>query len=356
MDTMEKDLEQDTFENIMEESHSQILCCQDFIKEYITDSYPDIIAEVQTKMVCFAILNKQRKIVTKIYHEGVIKELEYLHLYNAINSHLTQLTFMGNPEIPTLEYILKQKFKKASIKEIKKILPMIIEKHFKPESCLFKKDSNVEGAYLIISGTVHESGDLVDHELVKGNIVGALHLISGFHDVYTTTAVTRTVVIAAFIPTNVLNNFFIEDIYRESAKQYVLINRDNFGLKDAQTIHIVKAVENSSVVHLYSGSPLNLRRGALVLKGRVKKEKDIYSMLRPSKTIIESLEEAVVMIFPPHFGGILRQHLYLTDAIASYYIKAPSIKAVKNLTIETNGTFYSKFKVNQLDTTTELHS
>lgn len=351
MDKMEKDLEHDTFERIMDESHIQILSCKDFIKEYITDSYPDIIAEVQGKMSCFLLLNKQRKMVNLIYKQGLIKELEYQHLYDSVNENLAQLTFMSHPEILTMEAILRKRFKKTSSDEIKKILPLVVEKHFKPESILFEKNSAVQGAYLIFSGVIYEHGDLVDHELVKGNIAGAFYLLPEFHDIYLTTAITRTVVIAAFIPIGVLTSFFHEDVYQEAAKQFIMYYKERLGLKETPTAHINKILENSTVLHLYASSPLNLRRGALVMKGRVQKGKDAFSMIRPCKQIIESLDEAVVLIFPPHFGNILRQHLLLSDAFASYYIRSPP-KKVENKVIDELK--IGSFKINQIDTTHDL--
>ena len=348
MDDMEKDLEHDVFDSVIEEAHAQVVCCQDFIKEFITDSYPDIIAEVQTKMTCFLLLNKQRKLVNHIYEQGVIKELEYQHLISSITNNLKQLKFMSKPEVPTLESVFKRRFKKVPFAEIQKVLPGITEKHFKPETTLYQEGSEVEGAYLIFSGIVHEYGSLVDHTLSKDNIAGAFHLIPGFGESYLSTAITQSVVIAAFIPLNTLNQFFVEDVYKESAKQFVLYHKDKFGLKEALPAHITKVVENSSVLHLYPGSPLNLRRGAIILKGRVRKEKEIFSLMRPSKKIIESLDDAIVMIFPPHFGGILKQHLHLNDAFASYYIKGPA-KKVETKSIDRTITVASTFKINQLE-------
>ena len=348
----DEDIEQDAYESIIEEAHAQIFACQKFIKEYITDTYPDIIAEVQTKMACFLLLNRQRKQITFISQQGVIKEQEFAILNSSITSNLKDLTFMSKPEIPTLEIMLKKRFKKTKIEEIKKVLHLIEEKHFNPETVLFNESSKAEGAYLIFSGIVREFNEVIDYDLTKDNIVGAINLIPGFQDFYTTTAITRTVAIAAFIPINTLNDFFIEDIYQESANQFALLHKQKFGLENAQNSHIIKVVENSKVLHLYSGSALNLRRGALVLKGRIRKEKEIFSLLRPSKKIIESLEESIVLIFPPHFGTILKQHLLLSDAFASYYIKAKT-KNRKNTIIQPNFSIKSLFKINQLDTTAE---
>jgi hypothetical protein len=350
MDSMEKDMEQDTYQDVMEEAHQQIIHCQNFIKENITDTYPDIVAEVQTKMACFLLINKQRKMVSKIYEQGVLKDQEFQGLMSSITENLTQLKFMSKPEIPTLESVLKKRFSNINKAEIKKVLPMISERRFRPDTKIFEETDKVLGAYLIFSGVVHEYGQMVNHELTKDNIVGAFHLIQGFQDCYMTTAVTRAVTIAAFIPLNALNDFFIEDIYKESAKQFVLYYKEHFGLKEAENAHIIKVVENSSVLHLYSGSPVNLRRGALVLKGRVRKDKDAFSLLRPSKKIIESLEDAVVLIFPPHFGEILRQHFLIRDAFASYFIKGPT-KKVQNSIVDRQINVHSTFKINQLETT-----
>lgn len=323
MESMEINIDKDLLIYAIGESHCQSILCQEFIKDFITDSYPEIIADVQSKMACFFLLNKQRKTISKIHEQGVIKELEYRHLLHALDSNLKQLTFMAKPKIPTLFEMLQRRFPKSTKAELKKMLPFIEEKHYQPNTYLFEKNNLIMGAYLIFSGTVNEFSDEVSDFLSISNIAGAYSLTDYCYTNYITSAVTCSVVIAAFIPSSLIitDHGLTEAIYKEAAKSLILHNKPNFGLSESTNEHIEIVIENSNIWHLEEGSPINLRRGALVLHGTVRKDKEIFSVLRPSKRIIESLSEAVLLIFPPHFGGILKQHRSLVNAFASYYIK-----------------------------------
>jgi NhaP-type Na+/H+ or K+/H+ antiporter len=326
MDSLDIDIDEDIVINVMEEAHSQIIKCQRFITTFITDSYPEIISDVLTKMISFSMLFKQRKLVGKIYRQGGVKEQEYKHLINAVDSNFELFTFMATPRIPTLAEMLSNRFKKASREQIKRMLPFVLDKHYQPNSYIFSEGEKPSGVFLIFSGSVSEYGNALQHILTISNIAGAYCMVDRRGE-YLTTCRTRSVVIAAFIPFECLNaDSFVEDLYREAAKHTVLFQKEMFGLADAMVEHIERVVENSCVWYVQAGSPVNLKRGAMVLRGRVRKDKGQYSVVRPSKRIIESAEAAVVLFFPPHFGAILRQHRELANAFAIYFIKYKSRK------------------------------
>ena len=355
MRTMEIDFDKDILTNIIEEANEQIQICQDFIKEFITDTYPEIISDVQSKMACFTLLNQQRRLVDKVYDHGVIKLLEYRHLSTALDENLTCLTLMKSPKIMTLAENLKKRFKKSSHKEIEKILPYITEKHFQPDFNIFESGSPIDGAYLIFSGTVNERNDTgICQTLGISNIAGSYALTEFFNSNYITTASTLSVVIAAYIPANILlSECFLEDIYKEAIKYIILDRKEAFGLKDAQDHHIEKVVEHSNIWYLNEGSPINLRRGALVIRGNVMKNKGKFSLLRPSKKLIESIGEAIILIFPSYFGNILKQHRSLSDAFASYYIKH-RLRLNKDKMLDSNNSLISNLKIREISITSDF--
>ena len=331
LENMEIDNDDNVNSLILEEAHEQIFKCQEFIKNYITDSYPEVIADVQTKMSSYSLLYNQRRMVSRIYSQGLVKELEHYHLETALHKNLKLLAFMTNPSIPTLSEMLLKRFTKASKSDIQRILPYVIEKHYQPGTSLFTEGQDITGAYLIFSGKVHEYGFMIKHDLSKDNIAGAYCLIDSFNEKYITTAITGSVVIAGFIPLGLVHEeCFVEEVYRESVIHLLVQFRDRFTLAESKEEHIKRIAENSKAWFIHAGAPINLRRGALVLMGRLRKDKEVFDLVRPCKKIIESLEDVVVLIFPPHFGSILRQHRHLSEALASYFIKYKSRKSKEN--------------------------
>jgi CPA1 family monovalent cation:H+ antiporter len=328
IENMEIQFDDEVNEHILEEAHEQIFKCQDFIKNYITDSYPEVIADVQTKMSSYSLLYQQRTMVSKIYSQGLVKELEHHHLENALHKNLKLLAFMTNPSIPTMFEMLKKRFSKSRKSDIERILPFVIEKHYQPGTFLFKDGEEITGAYLIFSGKVHEYGHMIQQDLTKDNIAGAYCLIDSFNEKYITTSITNSVVIAGFIPLGLIKEeCFVEEVYRESVLHLLVNFREKFGISEAREEQIQRISENSKAWYIQAGAPINLRRGALVLMGRLRKDKETFDLVRPCKKIIESLEDAVVLIFPPHFGSILRQHRLLSEALISYFIKYKSRKS-----------------------------
>lgn len=316
------EIDQSVLQQILDESDKQQDLCTTFLNEKIIDNYPEVISEVQSKMACFALLISQRKLISKIFQQGVIKNLEYRYLVTAIDSNVKTLTFLSTPKVPQLKKVLKKRFIKASASEISYLMSAITEIHLKPGEIIYEENQESSGAYLILTGKVHESSSWIDQELSINSILGAQHFLPGLDHVNTTTAVTLTVVTAVHLPNNMIGfECFEEELYKEAAEEYLILNKEKFSIKGAENDHIIFVVGRSYVKRVYVGSMISLRRGGIVLKGRIRNDKPCFSLLRPTKKRIESIDDAIILIFPPHFSRALRNNRNCTDALAEFYIK-----------------------------------
>lgn len=316
------EIDQFVLQQILEESEEQENLCKIFLKDHIIDDYPEIISEVQSKMASYALLISQRKLINKIFQQGVIKNLEYNYLLTAIDTNFKALTFLTSPKIPPLKDILRSRFKKASKTEINELLQQVDEMHLKPGSTLFKENEESTGAYLILTGKVREISNWIDQELSIGNIVGVQHLLPGIEAFNTTSATTLTVVTTVHLPKNMLEyECFEEDIYKEAAEEFLILNKEKFNIKNANNEHIIFIVSKSYIKKAYQGSLISLRRGGFVIKGKIRSDKGCFSLLRPTRKKIESIDDALLLIFPANFSKILRNNRNLSDALAEFYIK-----------------------------------
>ena len=114
---------------------------------------------------------------------------------------------------------------------------------------------------------------------------------------------------------------FDEDVYKEAAQEFLILNKDKFNIKNAANEHVMFIASKSFVKKVYQGSLISLRRGGFVIKGRIRSDKNCFSLIRPTKKKLESIDDALLLIFPSHFSGILRNNRNVSDAFAEYYIK-----------------------------------
>jgi hypothetical protein len=309
-------------EAILNESSQQEGFCEFFLQQNIYDTYPEIISEVQSKMACYTLLISQRKLINKIFQQGVIKNLEYNYLLTSIDKNFKALTFLTSPKIPLLKETLRSRFKKAKNKEINELMKVIEERHLKPGNFLFEDKGENTGAHLILTGKVREFGDWIDQELGIGNIVGVQNLLPGAEMFYTTSAQALTVVTSVKLPRNILDSdCFEEDVYKESAEEFIIINKEKFNLKNAKNDHIIFLVGKCYIKKVYQGSLISLKRGGVVIKGRIRTDKGCFSLLRPTRKKIESIDDALLLIFPHSFSRILINTRNFTEALIEFYIK-----------------------------------
>jgi hypothetical protein len=294
----ELDYNKKAFKSILKESHRQMNKCQKFLNRYIFDLFPEIISEVQTRQCCKLLLIEQRKTVEKIFHEGLIKEQENEQLLNAIDSSLKTITYKGTPEVPSVEEILKNRFKLASENEIQDLSSEMIEKTVPPGHVLLTEGQNNPEAFLIIRGRVREYSSWIDQELVIGNIVGVQHLIEEYSEKSTSSIVALSECVLIVIPKKIMKiqNFYA-DVFKEAAEEIVMMNRKRYDLCQATDEHVLQVVGQSKVRVLKQGSKAKLMNGALVLNA----SQENQWVIQPSFERFSALNDSVLLVFPEEF-------------------------------------------------------
>lgn len=301
IDEMEIDIDKDKFLMVMNEAHKQIIECQKFMNLHIIDCYPEVLAEVQTKRCAKMLLYNQRHLIGDIYEDGLIKEVEYENLTQAIDSSINTVTFKGIPSIPVIKDILTYRFAAAKAEEIEALIDKIREFEFTPGHIFFKEDTEANGAYLIIRGRVNEKSSWIDQELIIGNIVGVQHLLEEFSFKYTSTAVAITSGVAAHIPKEILSlEGFVQDMYTEAAEEMILLNRKRYDLMDVNEKYIMEVISQSKVRNFSAGKRVVLENGALVLKGKVF-EGDQRWVVKPKKKKRFVAQDCIVLVLPESF-------------------------------------------------------
>ena len=337
MDKMEIDTNERIFEEIVSESHQQIHLCSEYVKHYITDLYPGIISQVQSNIAARTLLISQRKLINKIYSQGVIKDLEYECLQDAIDENIKSLMNNSSVQQSSLKEILKNKFKQSNSKAISDLLPHIQEKQYKPEEVIFTEGGPVEGGYLIFSGRVREYSGWIDQELRVGNILGAQHLLPQYSYTNTTTAVASTVVQAVLIPKALLSDkIYLEDLYKEASEELILLNRGKLKLVDVKFEHIVRVIKSSTIEFFEAGNTVSLNRGGLLLYGRIKKREEAVMFIRPKNEAVDCYEDCVFMTFPQHLAAFFKQFKKLALAFEHFYVRSAARKASTRIYREEN--------------------
>lgn len=301
IDEMEIDTDKEVFAAVIKEAHRQVKECEKFMKIYIIDCYPEVLAEVQTKRSCKMLLYTQRELISEIYEHGVIKELEYESLISAIDSSIKTVTFQGIPSLPILKDILKYRFTEATTEEINSLIGKIKEFEFETGHTFFIEGEEADGAFLIIRGRVNETSSWIDQELIIGNIVGVQHLLEEFSMRYTSTAKAITHGVAAHIPKEILKlPGFIEDMYSEASEELILLNRKRYGLEGVSEKTIIQVMDQSQVKTFVTGKAHTFIDGALVMKGKVFNDEQVW-IIKPKnkKRIIK--ENCIVLELPKNF-------------------------------------------------------
>ena len=307
----ELDYNKVAFKTILKEVDKQVNKCKVFMNLYIIDCYPEIISEVQTQMCCKILLLEQRKIVEEIYAQGVIKELEYEKLVDALDSSIKTAVFKGIPQIPEFKDIIRNRFKEPSDEEIENLVQKMTETVYQPGQVIFREGEVVEGAYLVISGRIREYSDWIDQELVIGNIVGVQHLIEEFSERSTTTAEVITQTSVSLIPKSIINSpAFLKELFTEAAEEILLILNTIFN-------HVCIVVAKSVIKLLETGQKISLLSGGLVLQGKFNKKIENW-VLKPRVKKWKALDVCVVLCFPEDFLFYFKEDVDLGNAFTRY--------------------------------------
>ena len=326
---MEIDIDPNVFGDIIKESNIQVVLCEEFLRTYIIDCYPEVLAEVQTKRCCKTLLQFQKKIVEKIYEQGLVKEVEYDTLKDVIESSIRAVTFQGLPSMPILREIFESRFPAADSSEISYLMSKISEKRYKPGTNIYLEGEPANGAYFIVRGRVNESSSWINQELIIGNIVGVQHLLQEFSEVNISTAQAITESILAHLPKELFSlEGFITDIYKEASEEILLLNRVKYELTGVDEKYAIRLAEASKVQRYRKGKVITLASGAMVLRGKLY-EKQKKSFIRPSGKKREVIEDTILMVFPYDFTDVYSSDIPLSDVIKNYSVRNTKIAPSK---------------------------
>lgn len=325
MDKIEIDIDKGVFEEIIKEADDQVEFAEKFLKSYILDCYPEVLAEVQTKRSCKNLLYMQRKTIDKIYEQGLIKEVEYETLNKSIEASIRTVTFQGFPSMPVLRDILINRFSAADINEINYLINRINEVKVEPLGIIFKEHEPADGAFFIIRGRVNETSSWIDQELIIGNIVGVQHLLDEFSRTYTSTSRAVTYTILAHIPKDIITMpGFVADLYKEASEEILLLNRTKYGLLDINEKYILRVASASKVESVKKGKKMSFLNGAIVLKGQplAKTGKNFIS---PSNKLREIQNDSILMLMPEDFILSYSKESTLGKCFVKFCVKTNTI-------------------------------
>mgnify|MGYP001083222295 CR=1 FL=1 len=325
IDHMEIDTDEDLFELVMKQAEEQVEQCKEFIMVHITEGYPEVIADVQSKKACHSLLITQRKLIEEVYEQGVIEEIEHDHLLEAIDENLKTLTRGSTSSLPPLKTQLENRFREATPEDIENLNEEITTIHLQPEQVLFKEGQESEGAYLILGGRVKESSTWIDQELSVGNIVGVQHLLPQFKQ-NVTTATCISLVYAAKIPKWVAEKeSFVKDIYLEAAEEIIQYNIKKLEMETVKQDLLYYAIKHSQVRIYKEGTEVNPNELGLLFEGALESGKDAPTLLVPG------LEEkvaktSIVLIFPSLISNEVKNGTDLAKAFDKFYFSNTSKK------------------------------
>ena len=321
MDKIEIDIDKGVFDEIIKEADDQVEYAEKFLKSYILDCYPEVLAEIQTKRSCKNLFYMQKKMINKIYEQGLIKEVEYQTLNKSIEASTRTVTFQGFPKMPILRDILINRFSAADKNEINYLISRINEVKVEPLGIIFEEREPAEGAFFIIRGRVKETSSWIDQELIMGNIVGVQHLLDEFSQFYTSTSRAVTYTILAHIPKDIITMpGFVSDLYKEASEEILLLNRAKFGLLDIEEKYILRVASASKVESVKKGKKMSFMNGAIVLKGQPLATAG-KNFISPNNKLREIQNDSILMIMPEDFILSYSKEITLGKCFVKFCVK-----------------------------------
>ena len=332
------------FKTVIKESHRQIELCRKFMNMYIFDSYPEIISEVQTKQAEQLLLENQRKIVKKIYEQGLIQELEFESLIGIINSSINKSTFDHKHSIPKLKDTLTNRFKSASPEEISDLLEKVKIIEIGPGASIFIEGETANGAYLILRGRAKEFSSWIDQDLIIGNIIGVQYLIEEYSQVYLSSSSIVTNGLLLHIPQHSLSSHgFLKDLYEEAAEELLLLNRKKYELVNVAKEQIFLVISKSKAIYFRNEAKKVLNCGALVLNQGKNGYKSKW-IFKPRAKKRRISQDSVLLILPNSFEFLAED--YMGDSFNKFTSKTIDDLLEEDLNRFSQG-FYKTIKASE---------
>jgi NhaP-type Na+/H+ or K+/H+ antiporter len=292
------------YKKVIDEFEQQINNCRVFLRNYISNTFPEIKQDVQTKKACYQVLYKQRLDIEEGYEKGLLDRHEYSSLMTIIDSTLKHVELGWKSKFPTLTQMLKECeiFKEASKDELKKICKHSKEKLYRSGEYLYVKGDNAGGIFIILKGRVEEGGDADKHDHFTGELIGYQHALSKFRS--TTYAQAQTFAHIAFIPRSCFKTFlakYEEKLWKICARNTISLDINQYSgdvslLKD---LDVVALIENSSFIKYKPQEAVTIKRGGFLMAGTIQDDETIeaFALISPSRKVYISQTSAVILHF-----------------------------------------------------------
>lgn len=292
------------YTKVIQEFESQMDCCRMFLRNYISNTFPEIKQDVQTKKACYLILYKQRLDIDESYEKGLLDRNEYQNLITITDAKLKQIELRWKSKFPTLLQMLKECeiFKEATKAELAKIARHSVERMHKSGEYLYEKGDNAGGIFIILKGRIEEGGTFAKHDHFSGDIIGYQHALPNSKS--TTYAKAQTFVHIAFVPRYCFKTFlarYEEKLWKICARNTLSldINQYSGDIHLLQNLNVEDLIEGSSFIKYDPQEAVIIKRGGFLVAGSIRDDETIeaFALISPSRKVYIALTSVVILHF-----------------------------------------------------------
>lgn len=267
-------------QTILEESDRNREMAEDYIKNYLDVSFPEIRKSIHMKKAAYSILVKQREYLNETYNQGQIEEKEFKTLKKTVDKLVYNLSETSDTwDFPDVKEFIKSTafFKGISNEEIDLILKDSAERAYSQDEIITKEGNKLENIIIITRGNATETcKDSLRNfkEKKEGGSMISTHNLVNASGRYLSTVIADCAVYAIVIPVEKIKayckKYTIEEyLYRES---FYFFTRYFFGelkLFGSCNRHII----NDQIVPTFEfkrykvGAIIDMTNGGIFLKG-----------------------------------------------------------------------------------------
>jgi NhaP-type Na+/H+ or K+/H+ antiporter len=330
------DVNKELFEQVMHEVHYQVHLCEDFISRHITDNYPQVLRHIQTQKAFHKLLNAQRNSIVEIYKHGVIGEIEYDNLIEAIDNDLKQNSLSKSASIPSLRELLNNRFPEATIVQVNEMIACVEERVYEPGEKISNRYSETDGATLILSGRVREWSDLYEKDHPMGDFVAMENLLPCYPINLTDLEAVTTTYIAKISP-DFLHRLpeFEKDIWEQCVARLLILFRESLGemFRELDGETISEFVSKCECGRYDARSHVNIENGGVLVHGSLGSFCGMTCIPPDAAKVVIVPEVSVILHFPSAFAEKLRHPTEPENKVIVAYLLASSKLSTRGNTI-----------------------
>jgi NhaP-type Na+/H+ or K+/H+ antiporter len=303
------DVNKELFEQVMHEVHYQVHLCEDFINKHITDNYPQVLRHIQTQKAFHKLLNAQRNSIVEIYKHGVIGEIEYDNLLEAIDNDLKQNSLSESASLPSIRELLNNRFPEATIVQVNEMIACAEQRVYEPGEKISIRYSPTDGATLILSGRIRESSDLYQKDHPMGDFVAMENLLPCYPmNLTDLEAVTPTYI--AKISPDFLHRLpeFEKDIWEQCVARLLILFRESLCemFREVDGDSISEFVSKCECRRYDARSHVNIENGGILVHGSFGSFSGMTSIPPDAAKLVIAPEVSVILHFPSAFAERIR--------------------------------------------------